>query len=194
MGEIICSLVTLIVIIFFISLLRYFVKKKIMLLIQKQDIEELLMEIDKNITKMLVPAYSREGIRLSAYLMQNDSQKIEEQFRKMWEVPAKPLQRQDFLVKMFNYYIFLPNQEKSKMMLEAIKKEIRCKETVQQAQMLYNIFFKNSYAYINELEKNMEFYTKEQKAMAYYYISMQYKNMNNMEKANEYKEKSKKCI
>ena len=60
--------------------------------------------------------------------------------------------------------------------------------------MLFQIFFENSSAYINELKQKMETMENEQKAMCAYYISLQYENKKDEYHAQKYRELSKRLF
>lgn len=187
----IVSLIIVILLIVIIEILRILKKKKILSLIKKQELDSLENELNKITTRMLVPSYNRENLLLNCYLMQKNNEKINIQFEKLWNVSKKDIHNQEFLTKMFNHYAFSGNKKQSKRILDEIKRKINKPNIVYEAEMIYEIFFKKSSKYIDDLKEKMNVMENEQKGMAAYFISVQYRNMNNVKKVEEYEQISK---
>lgn len=184
----------LIILFIILVLIRKQKKNKILRLIKEQNFMKLEAEIDKGSTRMLIPAYNRETIRLNSYLMQKDKKKIDRQFERLWPVRKNDLQNQDFLVKTFQHYLFEEDRQRCRKILEEMRKSISRKSVIHDADMLYNIFFEQKYDYIEEWKARMETLPNEQKVMCAYYISMQYKNKKDYEQAEKYEQLAKKLI
>lgn len=174
--NILISIGILLLLIAVFSILRYLKQRKIFRFIQTQNFSELEKELDSITTRMLIKPYNRENIRLNMYLMERDKKKINEQFERLYPILKKPLQNQEFLTKMFQHYLFEQDEKRCKKLLGTIQESIQQASILHEAQMLFQIFFENSSAYINELKQKMETMENEQKAMCAYYISLQYEN------------------
>ncbi len=189
--NILISIGILLLLIAVFSILRYLKQRKIFRFIQTQNFSELEKELDSITTRMLIKPYNRENIRLNMYLMERDKKKINEQFERLYPILKKPLQNQEFLTKMFQHYLFEQDEKRCKKLLGTIQESIQQASILHEAQMLFQIFFENSSAYINELKQKMETMENEQKAMCAYYISLQYENKKDEYHAQKYRELSK---
>lgn len=181
----------LLLLIVLFSLLRFLKQRKILKFMQTQSFSKLEKELDSITTRMLIKPYHRENIRLNIYLMERDKKKINEQFERLYPIFKKPLQNQEFLTKMFQHYLFEYDEKRCKKLLNAMQESIQQTSILHETQMLFQIFFENSFAYIDELKQRMKTMENEQKAMCAYYISLQYENKKDEYHAQKYREFSK---
>ena len=189
--NILISIGMLLLLIVLFSLLRFLKQRKILKFMQTQSFSKLEKELDSITTRMLIKPYHRENIRLNIYLMERDKKKINEQFERLYPIFKKPLQNQEFLTKMFQHYLFEYDEKRCKKLLNAMQESIQQTSILHETQMLFQIFFENSFAYIDELKQRMKTMENEQKAMCAYYISLQYENKKDEYHAQKYREFSK---
>ena len=126
--------------------------------------------------------------------MEKDKKKINKQYEKMLPIHKSEKNNQEFLIKMFNYYLLGENEKKCKQLLSVIKESIRQEEIVKETEMLYHIFFEGCSDYIAPLVHQLDNLKDEQKGMAAYYIAVQYRNLGNKSKQEEYETLSKKYL
>ncbi|MDX8417317.1 hypothetical protein [Absicoccus intestinalis] len=184
----------LLVLIFLIFVLRQIKKHKIWRLIQTEQYQRLEKELDKTSTRMLIKAYNRENLKLNCYLMQRNKDKINGQYHKMRDIHKKPLDDQEFLTKMFNYYLQDNNKNECKNIISAMEKHLTNKTIINESKMLFNIIFNKSSAYIDLFIDQMKNMKDEQKGIACYYLSIQYKNKGEVENQQKYEKLSKQYL
>lgn len=193
-NNILTSIGILLLLIVLFSILRYLKQKSILRRIQTQNFSKLEEELDSITTRMLIKPYNCENIRLNLYLMKRDKKKINKQFERLYPILKNPLQNQEFLTKMFQHYLFEQDEKRCKKLLDAIQESIQQASILHETQMLFQIFFEDSFAYIDEMKQKMKEMKDEQKAMCAYYISLQYENKKDEYHAQKYRELSKQLF
>ena len=193
-NSVIKSLIILVLIILLVAIFKSQKRKKILNLIENKKTETLLLELEKATTRMCIPAYFRENLKLNAYLIQNDKNNINQQFEKMWGLHKNNSNNKEFLTKMLNHYIYVKDKNRAKKILNEIKLTVKEESVIVESEMVYKIFVEKSAEYIEVLTKKFDFMNISQKALAAYYISEQYKNINQFDKAKKFEELYKQLI
>lgn len=146
--------------------------------IRQKDTERFLTLAQSRFTRFLFPPYNIEYLKLNAYLMEEDTEKIDAQFDKMLQFHLSKEQDQDLTMKAFNYYLGAENRKKTRELLTRIK-GFEEKELTKEAQKLYDILIEKSTSYIADMEKQLADADEENKVFLEFLLYMQYKNANN---------------
>ncbi|MFR9117359.1 MAG: hypothetical protein ACLVJX_00175 [Merdibacter sp.] len=154
--------------------------------IRQKDTERFLNLAQSRFTRFLFPPYNIEYLKLNAYLMEEDTEKIDAQFDKMLQFHLSKEQDQDLTMKAFNYYLGAENRKKTRELLTRIK-GFEEKELTKEAQKLYDILIEKSSSYIADMEKQLADADEENKVFLEFLLYMQYKNANNTKKADIYR-------
>lgn len=154
--------------------------------IRQKDTERFLNLAQSRFTRFLFPPYNIEYLKLNAYLMEEDTEKIDAQFDKMLQFHLSKEQDQDLTMKAFNYYLGAENRKKTRELLTRIK-GFEEKELTKEAQKLYDILIEKSTSYIADMEKQLADADEENKVFLEFLLYMQYKNANNTKKADVYR-------
>lgn len=154
--------------------------------IRQKDTERFLNLAQSRFTRFLFPPYNIEYLKLNAYLMEEDTEKIDAQFNKMLQFHLSKEQDQDLTMKAFNYYLGAENRKKTRELLTRIK-GFEEKELTKEAQKLYDILIEKSTSYIADMEKQLADADEENKVFLEFLLYMQYKNANNTKKADVYR-------
>ena len=85
--------------------------------IRQKDTERFLNLAQSRFTRFLFPPYNIEYLKLNAYLMEEDTEKIDAQFDKMLQFHLSKEQDQDLTMKAFNYYLGAENRKKTRELL-----------------------------------------------------------------------------
>ena len=154
--------------------------------IRQKDTERFLNLAQSRFTRFLFPPYNIEYLKLNAYLMEEDTEKIDAQFDKMLQFHLSKEQDQDLTMKAFNYYLGAENRKKTRELLTRIK-GFEEKELTKEAQKLYDILIEKSTSYIADMEKQLADADEENKVFLEFLLYMQYKNAYNTTKADVYR-------
>ena len=166
-------------------------QKKIFELLKSGDIQAVEHELNSASCRMLIPAFNREFIKLNAYLLNQKTDKIDEQFDILFKTKMNDQQRKEALLKAFEYYVQLKDKEKSSALLQEIK-NLDDYGLAAHSQMLYDILIDKSTNYIDVLTAKQNEGNNMNRGMNAYLISLQYGYLNKKDKEKEYLEKSKK--
>ena len=159
--------------------------QRLLACIRQKDTERFLNLAQSRFTRFLFPPYNIEYLKLNAYLMEEDTEKIDAQFDKMLQFHLSKEQDQDLTMKAFNYYLGAENRKKTRELLTRIK-GFEEKELTKEAQKLYDILIEKSTSYIADMEKQLADADEENKVFLEFLLYMQYKNANNTKKADVY--------
>lgn len=188
--------VIIVFIVFFVMLflieayLKKMKQEKLFAFLQHGEFEQFEKELDSHICIWLIPKFNREFLRMNAYTMQNNLEKLESQFELLLNMRADEKQHTEVIVRAFDYYVNSGNNQKSKMLLEEIKK-MNDQNLIDNSQMMYDILIEKNFNYIEKLNNELDYGTNMEKGMKAYLISLQYGYLNNLEKEKEYQDLSK---
>lgn len=165
-------------------------QKKIFQILKSGKLDELEKELDSTSSRMLIPSFNREFIKLNAYLMNQKTDKIDSQFEILFKTKMNDKQKREAVLKAFEYYVQLKDKEKSASLLKEIK-TFGDLGLVAHSQMLFDILIEKSTSYIDVLVAKQDEGNNMDRGMNAYLISMQYGYLNKKDKEKEYLEKSK---
>ena len=166
-------------------------QKKIFELLKSGNVQAVENELNSASCRMLIPAFNREFIKLNAYLLNQKTDKIDEQFDILFKTKMNDQQRKESVLKAFEYYVQLKDKEKSSALLQEIK-NFDDYGLAAHSQMLYDILIDRSTNYIDILTAKQNEGNNADRGMNAYLISLQYGYLNKKDKEKEYLEKSKK--
>lgn len=112
----------------------------------------------------------------------------------MRDIHKIPLDDQEFLTKMFNFYLQDNNKNECKKIISEMEKRMSNKRILNESKMLFDIIFEKSSAYIDLLIDQMKNMKDEQKGIACYYLSIQYRNKGDGENQKKYEKLSKQYL
>lgn len=171
-------------------------RKKVMMKMitaaQNQNFEEMEAIANKTSTRMLIPPFNLEYLKLNALILEGNKRKINDQFDLLLKNMRKnKAQTEDVTMKAFNYYVGMEDKHRTKELLAQIDTftNVRMKE---EAHIMYDIFVMKQCNYIEKMEAELEGMNDAQKAINEYLLSVQYTNKGDKEKAKEYEELSRK--
>ena len=178
----------LLCILFYIMLLfiKSSMQKKLVLAIKQKDFQSFDRLINRSLIRALFPPYNLEYLKLNRYLLEDNKGKIDQQFDLLLRA-SKKSQKEDIFLKAFEYYAFNQNKKKANKYFEELQK-IKNPKITKYVNLIYDVFVLNQSNHIEELEKDFENVSQDQKRFYAQLLFMQYKNINNELKQNYYKE------
>ena len=178
----------LLCILFYIILLfvKSSVQKKLVLAIKQKDFQSFDTLINRSLIRALFPPYNLEYLKLNRYLLEDNKGKIDQQFDLLLRA-SKKSQKEDIFLKAFEYYAFNQNKKKANKYFEELQK-LKNPKITKYVNLIYDVFVLNQSNHIEELEKDFENVSQDQKRFYAQLLFMQYKNINNELKQNYYKE------
>lgn len=178
----------LLCILFYIMLLfiKSSMQKKLVLAIKQKDFQSFDRLINRSLIRALFPPYNLEYLKLNRYLLEDNKGKIDQQFDLLLRA-SKKSQKEDIFLKAFEYYAFNQNKKKANKYFEELQK-LKNPKITKYVNLIYDVFVLNQSNHIEELEKDFENVSQDQKRFYAQLLFMQYKNINNELKQNYYKE------
>lgn len=175
----------------------YILKKarfqKMLLALQTQNFDDFFELTNKTSSKYLFPRFNLEYLKLNAYILKGDSKKIAESFDFIFTMRMSQKQKDDVYMKAFNYYVSLEDKKKTKELIEIIE-TFKNEALKREARTIYDIFILKKANYVEAMENDLPNMDNAQKGITEYLLSVQYTNINNKKKAEEYLELSKKHL
>ncbi|MDD3049433.1 MAG: hypothetical protein PHQ89_05665 [Bacilli bacterium] len=161
--------------------------------IQGGKFDDFFVTVDSFLTKLLIPRYNLEYLKLNAYILQGKEKEIEGQFDGLLNARKNKAQKEDITMKAFNYYVGVENKEKCTELIEEIK-TFTNERMVQEATIMYDIFVLKLGNHIDEILEMMEGKSNAEKGINEYLLSVQYENIGDKENAKKYEKLSKKHL
>lgn len=159
----------------------------------KGDFESYLKLVDRPLTSILYPKYNVLFLRLNATMALSDAEQTEQTIEQMAKLKMNDEQRLALAVKAFNFYVDVEDKRKAKEALKYIEKH-GGKEAARVNRRTYDIFLKNSSAYIPEMEHALEKATPSDEVMLCQLLAVQYENKGDHEKAAAYRERVERVM
>lgn len=159
----------------------------------KGDFESYLKLVDRPLTSILYPKYNVLFLRLNATMALSDAEQTERTIEQMAKLKMNDEQRLALAVKAFNFYVDVEDKRKAKEALKYIEKH-GGKEAARVNRRTYDIFLKNSSAYIPEMEHALEKATPSDEVMLCQLLAVQYENKGDHEKAAAYRERVERVM
>ena len=162
------------------------VKGKLMLAFQKNDFETYYMLLDKTITKICIPIYNIEYMRLNGFIQEKRHKKVEEQLELLFKANKNKEQKENLVQKSLQYYVDKEDSKSCHTLLNYMK-EIKLEEqSIREATYVVDILVDHKTNWIEEIEQKLETCSQEQKPTYYFLLKVQYENLNNREMAKKY--------
>lgn len=157
-------------------------------LLKNQKVDALEQKLDQKLTKIIVPKFMQENLRLNMYLIRYDKRKIEAQFDRLIQMKKNKNQTDEVLQKAFSYYL----EQKNKKKCQSVLDQMDTSSTIySEAKMMYDILLDHKSDYIDLLIKKAENAQNEAKASYYTLVAIQYENIQDEKKAEEYKKRAR---
>lgn len=157
----------------FVTYYKNYVLKQLLTYLKEQKYDEFMKKLDSFSCKYFYPAFNREYLRLSAYVIKGDLQKVRDQFDCLLQMRKNRKQEIDVYTKAFYFYIDEQNEEKAHALLQKIK-ELKEDALLQECTIIFDIFLKKSTAYIDDMEQSIDQMEGANKGMFHYMLAMQY--------------------
>ncbi len=157
------------------------------------DFEHVLDLLDKRSTQTLYPRYNLLFMRLNAMLGMGDVKQAKQIIDEMRDLKMNKEQRLALAVRAFNLYAEARDRANATKELEVIE-ESGDKITVEACRRTYEVFFKGSSAYIEEMEKALEHVSGAEEAAMCQMLALQYENRGDKERARSYRTRVQRII
>ena len=183
-----CLILCSLVILYF--LLSFHKQKQLLQLLNQKSFEKLHREFSSFWTRILMPKYNLEYIKLNCYLMERNKNQIDAQFEKLFPLKKSSRQQEDLLRKSFEYYLETENKKQCEKILDLMD----TLDIKQEAQMMFDILLDKKADYIDFLLEKAENCIGENKAVCYTLVAQQYANINDKDSERKYQTLAKNVL
>lgn len=167
--------------------IQIYIKNKLIEFLESKDFESFYNLLNTTITKIVLPPYNIEYMKLNGYMMQNRKKDIDRQFEFLLKLRKNKQQTQDLLQRGMQYYIDKKDSRKCHLFLENMK-NIMPKQVIEEATYMLDILVDEKSCYIEEMKNKINDVSENQKPVYYFLIQKQYENCNDMKNAKLYED------
>lgn len=167
--------------------IQIYIKNKLIEFLESKDFESFYNLLNTTITKIVLPPYNIEYMKLNGYMMQNRKKDIDRQFEFLLKLRKNKQQTQDLLQRGMQYYIDKKDSRKCHLFLENMK-NIMPKQVIEEATYMVDILVDEKSCYIEEMKNKINDVSENQKPVYYFLIQKQYENCNDMKNAKLYED------
>lgn len=175
------------------SIIMAILKKNIFMKVynslNSEDYQSFFKYVDSNLARALMPIYTREVLKLSAYIKKEVEVDVTKQFNRMMKMELTNYQLSDILVRGFNYYSRHYQGNRCKKIISKMTAVFDEKD-LKKYQRHYDILMDCSTKYINELENDLEKHRGKKKGYLEYLLAKSYQNKNNQKAYVKYLNKA----
>lgn len=178
MSGILIILAILIISSVFMAMIKKNIFMKVYSSLNCSNYENFFKYVDSKLARAMMPIYTREILKLSAHIKQDNDQAVTNQFNQMMKMELNEYQLSDILIRGFNYYTKKNQKSKCQRILDKMH-EVFDNDQLSKYQRHYEILMNNSTKYISELENGIEKHRGKMKGYLEYLLAKSYQSMNN---------------
>lgn len=151
---VVCSVVITLILILAEIFLRIWKERKLLSL-YCQDKTAFDAECQKVTTRLALPPYSLEYLKLNRYLMDDDESKIEQQFEHLFHMKKTKEQSKDIFLKGFCYFLEGNQKDQCTKCLEELKKS-QDRALIETTQMIYEVYGNHNHRFAKQLRQKLK--------------------------------------
>lgn len=161
--------------------------------VRRGDLETYEAIAAKKLTMFLVPPFNLHYMRLNLYMMSEKEKETKEEFDFLLNMQTGTLMRREIVRKAYYYFVKRKDGKRCKALLDEFLTFAE-EEEAKECTLLYDIYILKKSSHIEELLKDLENLPPAEQAVNAYLVSLQYANQGKMDLAEEYEERSKRCL
>lgn len=188
----IVAVITCLLLVFWRSYYRRLTMNRILTAMAKQDFDKLFKIIDSFGCKSFFSPKDRECLRLDAFVLMANAEKIREQFNLILNMRISKNEKADIYVKAFYFYVDERDKRRAKEMIDKMKGYVD-ETAYTQCVLIYDVVMDKSTAYINVMEEAIK--GREEgydRGMFHYLLGLQYGYLGNKKEQLEHLRIAKK--
>lgn len=155
---------------------------KLLKCLQNQEYDKFFKILDSLGCKYFFAPFNREHMRLNAYFMMGDGEKIRNQFDLILNMHINKKQRLDVSMKAFYFYVDEEDKVKAKEILDKLQ-GVSDETMYEQCNLIYEILLLKKTDYIDVMEEHVkECEPGFDRGMFHYLLALQYSYLNEHKK------------
>ncbi|MEG0452117.1 MAG: hypothetical protein RR558_03550 [Coprobacillus sp.] len=167
------------------SIIKRNLFQSLYLSLNNENYEYFFNKVDSHIARALLPIYTREIMRLNAYMKTKEAQTVTEQFNKMMKMHLNQYQLVDLLTKAFSYYAINKDQKKCARIIKKME-ETMDDAQCQKYRMYYEIVFEASIKYLEEIKQSLLIHRGKKRGYFEYLLAKSYLSKHDKESYEKY--------
>ena len=149
------------------------------------DFEGMIKTLDGAAAKTGLPPFNLHYMRLNGFEAMQDMDGEKAELDVLLRMHCTDAQRRLVLARAMNFYEMQKDREGAEHVLELME-SFEDKDLLRDARQTFAIVFKNSFAYIAEMEHQLANVEPDEKARLSYFLSLQYENKGDEVRAKEH--------
>lgn len=149
------------------------------------DFEGMIKTLDGVAAKTGLPPFNLHYMRLNGFEAMQDIEGEKTELDVLLRMRCTDAQRRLVLARAMNFYEMQKDREGAEHVLELME-SFEDKDLLRDARQTFAIVFKNSFAYIAEMEHQLADAEPDEKARLNYFLSLQYENKGDEVRAKEH--------
>lgn len=177
-----------------VQIARASISNKLQSLFESKLYDEFLQAADDPIARFFLPSFNREYLHLNGYMAKGDAAKAAQTFDRLLTMKTTARQRDDLLIKAFQFYMQQEKFKDAKAVLDEMKALGRHQSRVDECERTWEIFANRSYAYIEEMEAAIDDAPYALKVSYALMLATQYANKKDDAQAEAWQDKARKLL
>lgn len=149
------------------------------------DFEGMIKTLDGAAAKTGLPPFNLHYMRLNGFEAMQDVEGEKAELNLLLRMRCTDVQRRLVLARAMNFYEMQKDREGAEHVLELME-SFEDKDLLRDARQTFAIVFRNSFAYIAEMEHQLADAEPDEKARLNYFLSLQYENKGDEARAKEH--------
>jgi hypothetical protein len=159
--------------------------------LQTRNYSSFFKQVDARLARAVLPVYTRENMKLSAYISLDDVDKVKGKFNAMMKQPMNSFQLTGLLVRGYEYFARRQEGERCKRILEKME-AVLPSERLEKYRIHYEIVFCGSQAYTDWLKAEAGVHRGKMKGYLEYLLAKSYVSMGNETEGRFYRQRAAK--
>lgn len=162
-------------------------------MLDKKEFEELDKRLNSFYYKLIFQPFNLEYMKLNSYILQDNDEKVHEQFVNFTKYRLNDAQKNDVYAKVCSYFVTNGNKEYAKEALDKID-TLKDEKIKSSSHMVYDTYINKGSKYLDDALKAVDEAKGADKAMMQLLVAQMYKNKGEMDKAKAFEAKGKEVL
>lgn len=163
--------------------------KELYIALKEENYSYFFQKVDARLARVALPIYTRESMKLDAYIKQKNVIDVKKQFNCIMKQKLNRNQLASVLLRGYDFFSKQKDKEKCFRILEKMN-GLLVSEQMQKYQRHYDIVFDASTNYITELQESLNNHKGRMRGYLEYLLATSYKSQKNERSYQEYMRKA----
>lgn len=164
------------------AIIQHYVTRDLINTLVRRDFDNFFKRVDGFWATWVVPAFTREYMKMNAFRLQKDLKSLDKQYQLLLDMRASKDQHADVAKRAFYDYVDRDDQKHAKVMLASIQ-QLADSTVYQQCMIMYSVYCLKEAKYIDEVSKQLKSAHGFDQVTCHVLLALQYRYLGQQDEA-----------